>query len=81
MTERWLRFTYYKCFDRYDFAYLFWLILEMALSSSYVDVEDHYLNDLLLITQVISKWQLAPSYKTGAICLRTGTWDGLSTSR
>jgi hypothetical protein len=25
--------------------------------------------------------QLAPPYKTRAICLRTGTWDGLSTSR
>lgn len=47
---------------------------------SFLHVEDHYLNDLLHVTQINSKSQLAP-YKTGAICLRTGTRAGLSSSR
>jgi hypothetical protein len=36
--------------------------LEMA-SYLYVHVEDHYLNDLLVITHIMSKWHLAPSYE------------------
>lgn len=70
--ERWLHCTYYKWMGRYDFAHLSWLFLEMELKFLYVHVEDHYLIDLLLITQFSSKWRLAPSYKTGAVCLRTG---------
>jgi hypothetical protein len=42
------------------------VILEAAIVFFHI-TEDYELNDLLHITQISSKWQLAPFYKTGAL--------------
>jgi len=42
------------------------VILKDAIFIFFRITEDHELIDLLHITQISSKWQLAPFYKTGA---------------
>jgi len=42
------------------------VILKDAIIVFFSITEDHELIDLLHITQINSKWQLAPFYKTGA---------------
>jgi hypothetical protein len=43
------------------------VILEAAIVLFLHITEDYELNDLLHITQISSKWKLAPFYKTGAL--------------
>jgi hypothetical protein len=65
--RRWLRFTYYKCFREVGYPQHILVILEDGVVIFLHVMEDHQLNDLLHRTQCVSKWQLAPFYKTGTI--------------